>query len=342
VGKGAEMTVKDFSTFCPKAIAGIGRLPDTVSDRSIPIRMERKPVSQKLAELRERFVQPVAVPLRNRITLWVSRQGSELWEALPEQPASLSDRQRDAVEPLLAIADAAGGEWPERARRALVEILTANAGENESIGVTLLRDIKGIFDADGAGKISSAELVERLKQIETSPWAEWSKGRGLSVNALASQLKKYHIYPGTIRVGTSTPKGYHLEHFEDAFRRYLEDEIRIPPDSGRNNDTRRINTGENLLFEAQQRDTMLRPENWVSSSKQADCCSVAAQKQGEVGFGVAPTAVPDYLNSVGAASVTILTTGSMKGNADDAQETVLSTLGDDEHLGTRDRERGEL
>ncbi len=105
-------------------------------------------------------MERVAVPFRNRTAVWVSRQGPNLLEALPEQPASLSDRQRDAVEPLLATADAAGGEWPERARRALLEMLTANAGENESIGVTLLRDIKGIFDTGEADKIPSAELVE--------------------------------------------------------------------------------------------------------------------------------------------------------------------------------------
>jgi hypothetical protein len=87
---------------------------------------------------------------------------------------------------------------------------------------------------------------------------------------------------------------------------------------------------------------VLPPENWGSSSKHADCCGVAAQKQGEVGFEVALATVLNYLNSVGAAPVAIPTTGSMKGNADDAQETVLSTLGDDEQLGVRERERGEL
>lgn len=97
-------------------------------------------------------MERVAVPFRNRTAVWVSRQGPNLLEALPEQPASLSDRQRDAVEPLLATADAAGGEWPERPRRALLEMLTANAGENESIGV--------IFDTGEADKIPSAELVE--------------------------------------------------------------------------------------------------------------------------------------------------------------------------------------
>jgi hypothetical protein len=309
IGKGTESQVKDFSTFCPKAIAGIGRLPDTVSDRSIPVRMERKWVSEKLDELRERFVEPVAAPLRDRIAAWVSQQGA-LWEAIPEQPSRLSDRQRDAVDPLLAIADAAGGEWPQRARTSLVEILTSATTDNQSIGVQLLSDIKTVFEAEESDRLPSAELVDRLKQIETSPWADWNKGRGLTTNALASQLKKFRVYPTNIRVSGGVPKGYRRSDFEDAFGRYLARETPeslILPDSDRCTATDRINTGENPLFEPLHGARCSAPKNGVSANEDAPCGGVAVEKQGDEPLGVktgesTPGSVPTDAPAVVAGS----------------------------------------
>lgn len=70
-------------------------------------------------------------------------------------------------------------------------------------------------------KISSADLIEKLKQIEISPWADWGKGKGLTANGLARLLKPFGITPRGIRVDEQTPKGYIQESFDEAFARYL-------------------------------------------------------------------------------------------------------------------------
>jgi hypothetical protein len=220
VGKGAEISYNDFSTFCAKAIAGIGKLPDTVADRSIPIRLMR--ASRGTVErFRERDAERETQVWKEQMAAWCEAHIEDLRNARPDIPNALSDRQADVCEPLLAIADAAGGKWPQAARTAMLELCVgAQAEHDASTGVNLLADIRGIFAERGAPHIPSKELVTALNEIEGHPWADWFRGRGLSPNNLARLLEKYQIYPTTIRVGGETPKGYRKEDFEDAWARY--------------------------------------------------------------------------------------------------------------------------
>lgn len=220
VGQGANLTYKDFSTFCPKAIAGIGKLPDTVADRSLPIRLKRAPRRQ-VEPFRRRDVEPEAKPIKAKVSAWCALNLERLRQARPTLPQELSDRQADVSEPLLAIADAAGGEWAERARRALIELCAQAQAADDSIGARLLADIRQIFADRDVDRLSSAELTGALEKIETSPWGEWSHGKPLTAGRLARLLKPFEITPGTIRAGDSTHKGYLREQFSDAFERYL-------------------------------------------------------------------------------------------------------------------------
>ena len=59
---------RDFATFAAKAVAGIGQLPDTVADRSIPIRLQRRMASEPVARWRDRESQAAAAPLAAWLT----------------------------------------------------------------------------------------------------------------------------------------------------------------------------------------------------------------------------------------------------------------------------------
>jgi hypothetical protein len=224
VGQGAQITFKDFSTFCPKAIAGIGHLPDTVEDRSIPIRLKRAAPGEVVERFRRREVAKEAAPLRKRIETWCESVKNSLAQARPSLPDCLSDRQQDVVEPLLAIADAAGGEWPEESRSALTKIFGAT--HDDSIGVRLLADIRAILDGDEdtlrRERISSADLADALGKIETSPWGEWSKGKPITPAKLARLLSRFGIAPSQKRIaGSLNHRGYERADFEDSWTRYL-------------------------------------------------------------------------------------------------------------------------
>jgi Protein of unknown function (DUF3631). len=137
VGQGTSQEVKDFSVFCPKALAGIGRLPDTVADRSIGIHLVRRARGEKVERFRKREAQTWATPIRNDLEAWSNRAGvkANLREARPELPDELSDRQQDITEPLLAIADMAAGDWPEYAREGLVTLCN-HVDEEDSLGAS--------------------------------------------------------------------------------------------------------------------------------------------------------------------------------------------------------------
>jgi hypothetical protein len=222
MGKGADISAVDLPCFGPKVIAGIGDLPDTVASRSIVIAMRRKTATESVKRFREREVRAAAEEFRAELKAWANPETIEfLRAARPQLPEQLTDRQMDIIEPLLAIADLAGGAWPEQLRAATLALFGSTASEDDSIGVQLLRDIRSVFDARATNTIFSADLAADLCDMDGQPWADWLNGKGLNQNRLAQQLKKYRIKSrGTVRIGTETLKGYRREVFEEAWSRY--------------------------------------------------------------------------------------------------------------------------
>lgn len=218
---GPRQQLVDFNIFCAKALAGIGALPDTVVDRSIVIRMTRKRPNETAVRFRRREALELLAPLQQGLESWAQDAIADLEAARPSVPGVLDDRAEEAWEPLLAIADLAGSHWGERARYAAVELAAPDARDEEAMGSWLLRDIRDAFTAAGVDRLSSAELAAALSAIEESPWGD-IRGKPLDARALAKRLKQFAIRPRSVRLDdNTTPKGYLLEQFEDAFARYL-------------------------------------------------------------------------------------------------------------------------
>src|SRR5262249_53582366 len=151
---GADLKASKFPAFCAKALAGIGRcLPDAVLDRSIPIELERQTREKKAERFREREARAVIAPVYEELNALAQRPEliEELKAARPLMPEQLNDRAQDITEPLVAIADMAGGEWPEKSRRALVKLYRQE--EDEDKGVKLLVAIRRVFDDKQAEKL---------------------------------------------------------------------------------------------------------------------------------------------------------------------------------------------
>jgi Protein of unknown function (DUF3631)/Toprim-like len=220
VASGRDFSYRDLSTFSPKAIAGIGKLPDTVQSRSIPIRLKRKASEERVERFRRRQVEAAAESVRERVERFSSAELEALQEAEPELPEELGDRAADVWEPLLAIADRAGGEWPQRARQAALALSAKQANEDDSLGVRLLGDSRAVFLQRDADRIFTEDLLDELAQIDDAPWGDWY-GKRISPRKLAQLLKPYGIKPKTIRIGETTKSGYDRGWFADAWGRYL-------------------------------------------------------------------------------------------------------------------------
>jgi hypothetical protein len=219
---GKDFAVTDYPTFCPKCLAGIGELWDTVSDRSIIIEMRRMLPGESIEPDRQLAVKAAATPIKARLEEWAARGAADLLRSIHPMPIyGFNPRQNDIAEVLLAIAQLAGGEWPQRLTQALKTVFKATGAGDMSTGVTLLSDTRAVFDERGTVHIPSKELAALLCEIEGRPWAEWSNGKGLTANNLARQLKKFKIYPGKIRLGPAeTAQGYRRGDFEDVWSRY--------------------------------------------------------------------------------------------------------------------------
>lgn len=224
---GPTSKIVEFSVFCPKVLAGIGTLPDTIASRSIPIRLQRRKADEKVEQFRRHTAEPVADALVARIEAWVERHAESLRDVHPDMPAQLDDRMQEGCESLVLIADAL--RVGTRARAALVELLSGERlDDQESMRIRLLRDIKEIVEAEEKRRkgarvpgVFTETLLAKLYAIEEAPWGNYY-GRGFEARDLASLLRHYGIQPTTIRSKDKVAKGYKRDVLHEAWERYLE------------------------------------------------------------------------------------------------------------------------
>jgi putative DNA primase/helicase len=219
---GDDHEPRSFATYAACVIALIGQLPGTLSDRSVTIDLKRRLPSESIEPFRLDRTGHLDA-LARQCARWVQDNAETVRAADPEMPSGIFNRDADNLRPLLAIADVVGGEWPERARKAA--LAGREAGEDEGSRLELLLgDIRDIFTTFKLKRISSADLVKRLAEIEGRPWAEYGRtGKSITQNRLARLLssKPLAITPHRIRIGAENLNSYELWQFQEAFERYL-------------------------------------------------------------------------------------------------------------------------
>ncbi|MCZ8205243.1 DUF3631 domain-containing protein [Gemmatimonas sp.] len=228
--QGDDHEVRDYHTWCPKLLAGIGELPPTVAERSIPLRLSKATDEERvhIESARSRTLAQLE-PIKRKLAAWAQDATPRL-KARPEPFAGLSARQDDIWGPLLNIADDCGGAWPQRAREAarVLHAKTGNSMDSVAPTVALLSDLRDIFAEDRATFIPSARLAELLRLMEDRPWPEYTRGGPISPRGIAVLLGVYGIHPRvstTLMADGRRGRGYYLDDCREAFRRYLP-----PPD----------------------------------------------------------------------------------------------------------------
>jgi putative DNA primase/helicase len=198
----------------------IGKLPDTLEDRALVVRLRRKREGETVERFRADRIHDF-LHLRRKAARWVEENSLRLRDMDPTIPDTLNDRAQDNARAICAIADAAGGKWPQHIREALVGAAAQGDDEPQSAGVLLLRDIAEIFEAKAIAGIASADLCAALCELEESPWSEWRVGRPITTRGIAKLLKPYGISPRRDRAHNV----YRFMDFADAFQRYLSDSL---------------------------------------------------------------------------------------------------------------------
>jgi len=221
--------------------------------------------------------------LARQAARWGQDHAGTIAAADPEMPG-IHNREADNWAPLFAVAEVAGGEWPQRARAAAAASHIAAGDDEASRTELLLSDIRDIFAKREANRIEpvdripSADLVAALVAIEGRPWAELGKSRKpLTQNGLARRLKPLGITPENIRLGDKVPKGYLLERFKEAFSRYLGPEGASEPLHRHNADE----TGTSDGFQTATAESNVAFQKSEKSANDGPCSGVADEKGGK-------------------------------------------------------------
>ncbi|MFJ3547937.1 DUF3631 domain-containing protein [Streptomyces sp. NPDC090114] len=225
VGEGSNQNAQIFNSYCAVAMAGLGSLPDTVLSRSVIIRMRKRAPNEKAEPYRQRKHESQGHALRDRLAKWADTIHDQVAGAWPEMPEGVTDRPADVWEPLLAVADAAGGHWPARSRAACLELISAVHDNDEaSLGVRLLTDLRDKVFC-GEDRMPTAAILECLLHMDDAPWGDLDD-KPINSRTLARMLSQYvtpankPIKPRGIRTPSGFPKGYYAEDLNDAWIRY--------------------------------------------------------------------------------------------------------------------------
>jgi len=213
-----------YDSWSGKALAGIGKLPETTESRSIQILMRKKMKGETIEKLRQKHDRDFEI-LQQKCRRIAFDNVSRLRDYEPEIPQELGDRPSDNWEPLLAIAELAGGDWPQWGWQAAVALSCQGKEDEISKREVLLDDLREIFNniaqERGYTCLPTSHILQYLEGKKESGWVAYHNGKPITDRQLASLLKPFKIRSKDLRVGDATLKGYVFAHFQDAFERYL-------------------------------------------------------------------------------------------------------------------------
>jgi hypothetical protein len=221
VVQGKTVTTEEIPAYCGVALAGLGWLPDTIMTRAVVVRMRRRAPNERVEPYRRRDEAARGHALRDQLAAWAAAHEAKWAETRPDMPDAIVDRDADVWEALLVIADAAGGEWPKRARAAAVELVKAAKARDPSLGIRLLADLRTVFImADDAKAMFTTDILKQLRALDDAPWDN-IKGDALDARGLAWRLHQFDVESKQVRVGDVTGKGYRRVDLHDVWVRYL-------------------------------------------------------------------------------------------------------------------------
>lgn len=207
-----------YSTWMPMVLASIGKLPDTVMDRSVIINLRRKKAKEYVdrvpADIGEKCID-----IRRQVLRWRTDLRDKILRSTAEPDNVGNDRAVDNWSPLYAVAECISPAWASSCDRSYRTLTVAQEPELQT---ELLRDIRETFQTYTDNRIPSQELVKLLCKNPDWVWRQCKNGGPLDPREMAKMLAPYGIKPKPNRKGDKTVRGYERNQFDDAFDRYLD------------------------------------------------------------------------------------------------------------------------
>lgn len=267
--EGDNHEVRGFNVFAPVVLAGIGNLPGTLHDRSLVIKLVRAKPGEVKAGFDSRRIQAEA-ELCRKLARWCADHAKQIEDCDPPMPAGAFNRLADNWRPLFAVAEVAGGNWPQRAARSFALLTSQEDADADGIGTMLLTDIRSAFSQTAGDRMFSENLLESLRAMPERPWREIRKGKEITGAWLARHLRGFAITSRKIRIGDEVKQGYLRDDFAEAWERYLPPEV----ETTRNGGTTLENTGIRGSGEMEHSEPVFLFENPRKSNTGAGCTTV--------------------------------------------------------------------
>ncbi|WP_199508363.1 MULTISPECIES: DUF3631 domain-containing protein [Psychrobacter] len=213
-----------FNVYSAKAISGIGKIPDTLIDRSISLTLRRKMKNETKKRVRDLSVDTTN-KIQSQLARWSNDNMAAVKAAKPVLPTYINDRAQDNWEILLKIAMILGDDWLEKAHNACIEISGIESDE-PSLNEQLLADIEIVFNLYGTNRLLSRDLLAGLCRDPEMIWSTLNHGKPITLHQIAKRLSEFKISSKDMRTldlrGKEVRgKGYDINDLNDAFTRYL-------------------------------------------------------------------------------------------------------------------------
>lgn len=228
-----------FSTHCAAAMCGINlerKLPGPLLDRCHVVNMEKALPGDMEIQFDHRKHTRIFIELGRKLSRFVTDNKCLISDCQPGMPEGIVGRKADIWEPLLSIAEAAGGYWPTKLKECL---LSQPEIDDDSKGVQLLRDIRRIYDSrpwQDEENVHIGTLAIALGGLESAdsdgyrPWARLHKGfeendTRIKAADVSRLLKPYVGLPKPVRFkssidGKDVHRGYRWSDLIKAQERY--------------------------------------------------------------------------------------------------------------------------
>ncbi|BAV10790.1 hypothetical protein MOSL_0217 [Moraxella osloensis] len=208
--------VEKFDVFGAKVFSGIGEMKGTFASRAIRFELRRKTDSDKVKRFNKRTLPyETTNELQRKVKRWAV-DNRQAVQAVETPLLQINDRDFDNWEILLQIATVLGVY--DKALQAC--LIICNRKDEPSLNEMLLSDIREVFITE---RISSVDLLERLKADSEKYWSTYNNGTPLNVHQLAKKLKSFGIKSKAMRIKgeQGTVKGYEKADFVKVWANYL-------------------------------------------------------------------------------------------------------------------------
>jgi putative DNA primase/helicase len=216
----------EYDVWCTMVLASVCELPRDQQERSVVINLS-KALGEDVPEHLEDGTSPELELLYTKLVVWAADLEELPRPPMPEILRRQHGRIGDNWRPLLAVAQIAGEQWPQRA---LDAALAAIAGEQQlTVIQRLLASIRRAFNSFDPPKpddaLETGELLHRLLNDSEEEWDRANHGRAVTSYWLRDNLrglldppKSQEWQVGEDGQGRRHARGYRRFQFAKAWR----------------------------------------------------------------------------------------------------------------------------